>query len=153
KPLSAIVDRIVEGQQAPLTARGHETGTPHGKELCMGGRSPLANRTLTLSLAVAVGITVCGRVHAQESWDAIYLAGSKIGYTHTFVEKVKNRGRDYLRVRIDSEQRFKRDRDVTITRLTYGTIETPDGQVLRLDTLTSIGEQKLRGHGDVINGE
>src|SRR5262249_52486169 len=70
-----------------------------------------------------------------------------------FVEKVQNRGRDYLRVRIDSEQRFKRDKDVTVTRLTYGTIETLDGQVLRLDTLTSIGEQKLRGHGDVINGE
>jgi hypothetical protein len=96
---------------------------------------------------------LCTTALAQESWDAIYLAGSKIGYTHTFVEKVQNRGRDYLRVRIDSEQRFKRDKDVTVTRLTYGTIETLDGQVLRLDTLTSIGEQKLRGHGDVINGE
>jgi hypothetical protein len=105
-----------------------------------------------LCLAAVVGVLSCGRAHGQDSWDAIYLAGSKIGYTHTFVEKVKNRGRDYLRVRIDSEQRFKREKDTTVTRLTYGTIETPDGQVLRLDTLTSIGEQKLRGHGDVVNG-
>jgi hypothetical protein len=119
----------------------------------MTRRSPQANRTLVLFLAAAVGMTCCAWARAQESWDAIYLAGSKIGYTHTFVEKVKNRGRDYLRVRIDSEQRFKRDKDVTVTRLTYGTIETLDGQVLRLDTLTAIGEQKLRGHGDVIKGE
>ena len=30
--------------------------------------------------------------HAQESWDAHYVGGSKIGYTHTFVEKVKDPG-------------------------------------------------------------
>jgi hypothetical protein len=108
---------------------------------------------LTWCLAAAIGMMSCAWADAQESWDAIYLAGSKIGYTHTFVEKVSSRGRNYLRVRIDSEQRFKRDKDITVTRLTYGTIETPDGQVLRLDTLTSIGEQKLRGHGDVIGGE
>ena len=40
----------------------------------------------------------------------------------------------YLRVRIDIEQRLKRDKDVSVTKLTYGTIETLDGQVLRLDT-------------------
>ena len=35
----------------------------------------------------------------------------------------------------------------------YGTIETLDGQVLRLDTRTQAGEgQDLRVHGDVIGG-
>jgi Transglutaminase-like superfamily len=69
------------------------------------------------------------------------------------VEKVHNNGKNYLRVRIDCEQRLKRDKDVSLARFQYGTIETADGQVLRLDTLTAVGEQKLRGHGDVIRGQ
>jgi hypothetical protein len=91
----------------------------------------------------------------QESWDATYVAGAKIGFTHTYVEKVKDpRGKDYLRVRIDLELKLKRDRDVTVAKLQYGTIETLDGQVLRLDTRTQIGEDTdIRAHGDVIRGE
>jgi len=104
-------------------------------------------------LLAALGFLMCNHALAQDSWDAIYLAGSKIGYVHTYVEKVTDRGHDYLRVRIDIEQRIQRDKDVSVTKLTYGTIETLDGQVLRLDTLTEAGEQRLRGHGDVIQGE
>ena len=96
---------------------------------------------------------VCGQAQRQESWDAIYLAGTKIGHVHTYVEKLKAQGKDYLRVRIDMEQRIKRDRDVSVTKLTYGTIETLDGQVLRLDTLIDAGEQRIRAHGDVMRGE
>jgi transglutaminase-like putative cysteine protease len=92
-------------------------------------------------------------LRAEDSWDAIYLAGSKIGWVHTYVEKVKHRGRDYLRVRVDIEQRLQRGKDVSVTRLMYGTIETPDGQVLRLDTRTLTGEHDIRVHGDVIDGK
>jgi hypothetical protein len=91
--------------------------------------------------------------HAQESWDAIYLGGAKIGYVHVYLERLKHKGHDYQRVRVDIEQKLKRGRDTTITRLSYGTIETLEGQVLKLDTLTWIGEQKLRAHGDVIGGK
>jgi len=90
---------------------------------------------------------------AQESWDAVYLGGSKIGYVHVFVESVRDRGREYLRVRIDIEQRLKRREDVAVTKLMYGTIETLDGQVLKLDTRTQVGNQDLRVHGNVIDGE
>ena len=90
---------------------------------------------------------------AQESWDAVYLGGAHVGYVHTFVEKVQNKGRDYLRVRIDMKQTLKRGRDETVTKLTYGTIETLQGEVLRLDTLTDTGEQRIRTYGDVIGGK
>ena len=93
------------------------------------------------------------RAHAQESWDAVYLSGAKIGYTHVFIESVKDRGRDYLRVRIDTELTLKRREDLSVTKLMYGTIETLDGQVLKLDTRTPLGNQDLRVHGDVINGK
>src|SRR3954452_11486656 len=73
---------------------------------------------------------------AQESWDAVYLSGAKIGHIHTFVEPLKDRGRDLLRVRVDMVLTFKRlDNEITM-ELRYGTIETPQGAVLRLDTRT-----------------
>jgi len=109
---------------------------------------------LTLGLATVLPLLLAAGARAQEAWDAIYLAGTKVGHVHTFVEKVHNKGKEYLRVRIDIEQRFKRGRDVSVTRLTYGTIETLDGQVLRLDTLIDAAQQqRIRTHGDVIRGE
>src|SRR5262249_50797542 len=56
-------------------------------------------------------------------------------------------------VRIDIEQKIKRRHDITTVRMMYGTIETPEGQVLRLDTRTQAGGQDLRAHGDVIDGK
>jgi hypothetical protein len=106
------------------------------------------------SLAVLVLAMAGAPARAQESWDAVYLGGAKIGYIHTFVEKVRDpaRGQDYLRVRIDIEQRLKRRDDETVTKLMYGTIETLDGEVLRLDTRTRAGQtQDIRVHGDVSN--
>ena len=43
------------------------------------------------------------------------------------------------------------DQSVTTT-VTYGTIEKPDGQILRLDTRIKTSETELRTHGDVIGG-
>ncbi len=121
----------------------------------MTGEPRSAQRIVTLCLATLLGLVFPASARAQESWDAIFLGGSKIGYVHTYLEKVKNQGRDYHRVRFDIEQRIKRgERDVSVTRLTYGTIETPDGQVLRLDTLIDAAQQqRIRTHGDVILGE
>ena len=120
----------------------------------MARGSNSARCMLTLGLATVLPLWLAAGASAQESWDAIYLAGTKVGHVHTYVEKVQSKGKDYLRVRIDIEQRFKRGRDVCVTRLTYGTIETLDGQVLRLDTLIDAAQQqRIRTHGDVIRGE
>jgi transglutaminase-like putative cysteine protease len=103
-------------------------------------------------LAILVASLACAPAQAQDSWDAVYRGGSKIGHIHTWVEKVSDRGRDYNRVRIDIEQRLKRRDDETVIRLMYGTIETLDGEVLKLDTRTQAGEtQDIRVHGDAVN--
>ncbi len=115
--------------------------------------SIMSRRVLTLCLALAILLGFISSASAQESWDAIYLAGTKVGFVHTFVEKVPKEGHDYLRVRIDMEQSLKRGRDYSVTRLTYGTIETLDGEVLRLHTLTDTGEQRISTRGDVIKGK
>ncbi len=89
----------------------------------------------------------------QESWDAVYLAGSKIGHIHIFVEPVSDKKKDYLRVRVDTVLNFRRGKDLVKTELIYGTIETLDGSVLKLDTRTLAAEQELRVHGNVIDNK
>src|SRR4051812_2718961 len=86
---------------------------------------------------------------AQESWDAVYLSGAKVGYIHTYIEPLKDRGRDLLRVRVDTALTFKRLNDKITMELRYGTIETPQGAVLRLDTRTLASEKEIRVFGDV----
>jgi Transglutaminase-like superfamily len=119
----------------------------------MARASILSRRGLALCLASAMGLALASSARGQESWDAIYLAGTHVGFVHTYVEKVQAQGKDYLRVRIDQEQRIRRGRDFAETKLTYGTIETLDGQVMRLDTFTDLGAQRIRARGDVIGGE
>ena len=36
------------------------------------------------------------QTRGQDAWDAIFLKGNKIGYVHTFIEKVSEKGRDAL---------------------------------------------------------
>jgi hypothetical protein len=89
----------------------------------------------------------------QESWDAVYLAGAKVGSVHTFVEPLKDHGRDLVRVRVDMVVTMKRlDNEITM-EFRYGTIETPEGSVLRLDTRTLASTQEQRAYGDVVNGQ
>ena len=83
----------------------------------MIGRSCFAKRTLLLLVQIGFVLVTTTGSHAQESWDAIYLGGAKIGFIHTFVEKVQDRGRDFLRVRIEIQQNLKRGNDVAVTKL------------------------------------
>ena len=116
-------------------------------------RFPRPRRSLLLGSSLIV-LVLLGSAHAgePESWDAVYLGGSKIGHMHVYVEKVTDRGKVYQRVRLDIELSLKRQKDESLVKLMYGTIETLDGEVLRLDTRTQSGEtQDIRVHGDVIN--
>ena len=90
---------------------------------------------------------------AQDSWDAVFLSGQKVGHIHTFVAPVKDRGLDLVRVRVDMKLSFKRDKDRVTIETRYGTIETPEGAVLRLDSRTLASQQEMRTFGDVINNQ
>ncbi len=105
-----------------------------------------------LVLGVVLPLAVVASALAQESWDAVYMAGAKVGHIHTYVQPVKDRGRDLLRVRVDMVLSFKRLEDRVRIEMRYGTIETLEGSVLRLDTRTLASEQEMRTFGDVIDG-
>ena len=93
---------------------------------------------------------------AEEAWDAIYTNGrNKIGYVHTVVKPMtqKHDGKDLLNVQVNHVMSFKRGKDVVSMQLRLGTIETTDGQVLKLDYRTLAGPTELKNFGDVVDGK
>ena len=112
-------------------------------------------RGCVVALALLGSLGAVGRsaLADSESWDAIYLAGNKVGHMRIRVEPLSENGRKLQRVRVDYVLSFKRGNDASNVEVQYGTIETPEGQILRLDTLTSASTQTLRVHGDVIDGK
>lgn len=90
----------------------------------------------------------------QESWDAIFVGDSRVGSVHLWIKPVQDsQGRELLNIRIDTQLTFRRGRDTAKMRMVYGTIETKEGEVLRLDTLTQTSGQHIRTHGDVVDGQ
>jgi hypothetical protein len=118
------------------------------------------NRGLTgLRLALFLAVTLAAPAVAsaaddvRESWDVVLIGKTRIGYFNTRLEPVKDRGRNLIRVRVDMTLSFKRGQDTVNIETTYGTIETPEGSVLRLDTRSLASRQEMRTHGDVIGGK
>src|SRR5262249_9621852 len=70
-----------------------------------------------------------------------------------FVEPVKDKGRDLLRVRQDMEFNFKRLEDRVTIKTMYGTIETKEGSVLKLETRTLASNQQMTATGSVVDGK
>jgi len=115
---------------------------------------PSFNRASSIVILGAVLGSLAGSsARAQESWDAVFLKGTKIGYVHTYIEKVREKSRELYRVRVDQVFNFRRLDDSVVMKLLYGTIETPNGEVLRLDTRTLVSDNELRVHGDVVGGK
>ena len=117
------------------------------------GLAKRKSRLASILLSGAVLLLVPPSLPAQESWDAIYFKGNKIGYVHTFIEKVSEKGRELYRVRVDQVFNFRRLDDNVTMKMMYGTIETADGEVLRLDTRTLASENEIRVYGDAIKGK
>jgi hypothetical protein len=111
--------------------------------------------TVAASLLLCAGFSLLAGppAPAEEAWDAVFLKGNKIGHVHTFIEKVSEKGRELYRVRQDQVYTFRRLEDTVTMKMMYGTIETPDGEVLRLDTRTLTSENEIRVYGDVIKGQ
>jgi len=116
-------------------------------------------RVATL-VALAAGLlaTLAGArpAPAEEAWDAIYSGGhKKIGYVHTSVKPMeqKHKGRGLLNVQVNEVLTFKRNKDVVSMQVRLGTIETTDGEVLKIDYRTLAGPTELKNSGDVVDGK
>ena len=89
----------------------------------------------------------------SESWDAVFIGNSQAGSLRTRVEQVMDKDRPLVRVLLNISIQVRRGDDSSVSEVEYGTIETPTGEVLRLDTRTYASRQMIRVHGDVVDGK
>lgn len=84
----------------------------------------------------------------REAWDAVFIAGKKVGYIQTNVAPVTAAdGRELLNVQVKTQLKFKRLEDTSPIETEFGSIETADGAVLRIEYRSRTGgaEQRLTG--------
>ena len=88
---------------------------------------------------------------AQESWDVIMVQGKRIGSINVKVVPLKDRqGRALARVLVTWDLNFKRGTDAARVQQEWGTIETPDGAILKLEVRTKSGETVTTTAGEVV---
>lgn len=102
---------------------------------------------------IALILSGAAPAQRQEAWDAVFRDNLKVGHVHTFVEPVEDRGRKLLRVRVDIELNMRRQQDLVSIKMRYGTIETLDGEVLKIDHRSMTSNNEMRTYGSVVDGE
>jgi hypothetical protein len=85
----------------------------------------------------------------RDAWDAIYLQGKKVGYTHTRVFEIEEEGRDLLRMDAESVMKIGRFNEEAEQRMTMRSFETPEGQMVRFETIVQQGPTPDRTVGRV----
>ena len=120
----------------------------------------IESRGLRLKLWCACAITTvslaarsAGAQAPAESWDALFIGNSKVGSIQTRVNPVKDKDRALINVLVDYKLSLRRGNDSVEIAMQYGTIETLEGEVLRLDTRTQASNQIIQVRGDVIDGK
>ena len=105
--------------------------------------------------AVVLGLVLAASIPArgEDSWDLIRVGGIKIGSQHIQVERIVYEGRPLQRVMFNQVFSFRRGRDRTTMEVRYGSIETPEGAVLRLDARMKTGPQEVQTKGEIVDGK
>ncbi len=86
-----------------------------------------------LGLLLWVGPLVAAEPQGKvvhETWDAAFLEGGRVGYSHTTVQELEREGKKVLRTVVDLNLALKRYNATAKLRMQTGTDETPDGKVL-----------------------
>ena len=118
-------------------------------------RERVMNRMLRGGMPWLLGLSSClgAAASGQESWDVIHVQGQRVGTLHVRVEPLKDKaGHALQRVRVDMDLKFKRAEGLAHLTQRWGTIETPDGQILSLDVRTKPAESETRTFGVVKDG-
>ena len=65
-----------------------------------------------------------------ETWDAAYLQGARVGFSHTTVRELEREGQKFLRTTMELDLTIARYKATARLRMELGDDETPDGKVL-----------------------
>lgn len=92
-------------------------------------------------------------VEAWETWQALYLGGRHVGFSHLRVEPEDDSGEGNLRVTMTDQIRLRRGNSTVLQRYDQTTVETPDGQLRYLQAELRIGPAVTRYLGKVNEGQ
>lgn len=122
---------------------------------CIGGRgladepAPAAGGSAT---AVGAQADVGGAdrsLRRAEHWDVFRVRGSQIGYAQTTVRPVTEEGQNLVRIDIVNHLKLNRFGQVNEEELKLVSIESPTGQVQRIEEMISLGPQPTKILGQV----
>jgi len=85
----------------------------------------------------------------EESWDAIYIEGTKIGYTHTRREPDNSSARPLVRIESQSRLSLERFGQTSVQRMRSESLETPDGRLVSFQTEVQMGSRPVRTTGRI----
>jgi hypothetical protein len=88
-------------------------------------------------------------VRPRETWDAIYLQGGKVGFARTTVSRVKEGNQSLVKLDGELKMTLKRFGQESSQRMTYTSIETSDGKVLRFEGSATLGAVPMTARGRV----
>ena len=92
-------------------------------------------------------------VRPRETWDAIYLQGSKVGFVRTTVSRVKEGGRSLVKIDGELKMSLRRFGQKSSQRMTYTSIETTDGKVVRFEGSAKLSAVPMTARGRVEGGK
>ena len=86
----------------------------------------------------------------EETWDSVYLAGSKIGYVHTTVDEITEGNRKLLRIHVDTQHTIRRYGQTIELAVRYLFYESPEGELVRFDNRMRISAREIHTTGEVF---
>lgn len=81
----------------------------------------------------------------EETWDAIFLNGTKAGYSHTRVTEVEQDGRQLVKVEVETLLSIKRFGQTAETTMHFTSYETLEGDFVRFDNRIENSPGTARG--------
>ncbi len=89
-----------------------------------------------------------GRV-IEETWDAYSLQGTRVGYAHTTVAEVDERGQTLVRNRGATRTVLKRSGQTIVQDILVTSWERPAGELVRFDSRMKMGDSDMVSQGRV----
>lgn len=84
----------------------------------------------------------------RETWEALYLGGAKVGHTQTRYEPLQEGDQSLVQITAVSEMTMKRFDQTVKQKITYTSVEHPDGRIVRFSSSlgTPPNETAAKGH-------
>jgi hypothetical protein len=86
----------------------------------------------------------------EESWDLIIMGKDRVGYVHTLERQLQEEGRDVVHVQVTTVMTIKRFGQAIEMNLEYNSVESLEGQLIRIDNRVRGSMLDVRTSGEVV---